>query len=61
LQEKSSVIKVRNGSEVDGLDVITQTKEMWAQIGYLPKNTPPYPHLFVGACLRLIADMQRIG
>lgn len=63
---KSTTIKILTGYfhpdsgsvEIDGLDVITQTKDVQARIGYLPENTPLYPNLSVQAYLKLMADMR---
>jgi ABC-2 type transport system ATP-binding protein len=63
---KSTTIKILTGYfhpdsgsvEIDGLDVITQTKDVQARIGYLPESTPLYPNLSVQAYLKLMADMR---
>ena len=63
---KSTTIKIRTGYlhpdsgqvAIDGLDVINQTKEVQARIGYLPESTPLYPNLSVQAYLKLMADMR---
>lgn len=63
---KSTTIKILTGYfhpdsgsvEIDGIDVITQTKDVQARIGYLPENTPLYPNLSVQAYLKLMADMR---
>ena len=65
---KSTTIKILTGYfhpdsgsvEIDGLDVITQTREVQARIGYLPENTPLYPDLSVQAYLKLMADMRNL-
>lgn len=65
---KSTTIKILTGYlhpdsgsvEIDGLDVITQTKEVQARIGYLPENTPLYPNLSVQSYLKLMADMRNL-
>lgn len=65
---KSTTIKILTGFlqpdsgsvEVDGLDVLSQTQEVQARIGYLPENTPLYPELSVQSYLKLIADMRQI-
>jgi ABC-2 type transport system ATP-binding protein len=46
--------------EVDGLDVMTHTRQVQARIGYLPENAPLYPELSVQAYLKLMADMRQI-
>ncbi len=63
---KSTTIKILTGYlhpdsgqvAIDGLDVINQTKEVQARIGYLPESTPLYPNLSVQAYLKLMADMR---
>jgi ABC-2 type transport system ATP-binding protein len=46
--------------QVDGLDVLTHTREVQARIGYLPENAPLYPELSVQAYLRMMADLREI-
>jgi ABC-2 type transport system ATP-binding protein len=46
--------------EVDGLDVMTHTRQVQARIGYLAENAPLYPELSVQAYLKLMADMRQI-
>jgi len=65
---KSTTIKIltgylqpdRGSVQVDGLDVLTQTRQVQARIGYLPENAPLYPDLTVQGYLRLIADLRQI-
>ena len=65
---KSTAIKIITGYlqpdsgtvQVDGLDVLTQTHEVQARLGYLPENTPLYPDLSVQAYLRFMADLRQI-
>ncbi len=65
---KSTAIKILTGYlqpdggqvEVDGLDVLTHTREVQARIGYLPENTPLYPDLSVQGYLKMMADMREI-
>ncbi len=45
---------------VDGLDVLTHTRQVQARIGYLPENAPLYPELSVQAYLTLMADMRKM-
>jgi ABC-2 type transport system ATP-binding protein len=45
---------------VDGLDVLTQPREVQARIGYLPENAPLYPELSVQSYLRMMADLRQI-
>jgi len=65
---KTTTIKIMTGYlqpdsgsvTVDGLDVLTHTRQVQALIGYLPENAPLYPELSVQAYLKLMADMRRI-
>jgi ABC-2 type transport system ATP-binding protein len=65
---KTTIIKTLTGYlqpdsgtvKIDGLDVLTHTREVQARIGYLPENAPLYPELSVQAYLRLIADMRQV-
>jgi len=45
---------------VNGLDVLTHTREVQAHIGYLPENAPLYPELSVQAYLKMMADLRQI-
>lgn len=65
---KSTAMKILTGYlqpdsgsvEVDGLDVLTHTREVQARIGYLPENAPLYPELTVQSYLKLMADLREI-
>lgn len=65
---KSTTIKILTGFlhpdagsvAIDGLDVLHQTQEVQARIGYLSENTPLYPTLSVQSYLKLMADMRLI-
>jgi ABC-2 type transport system ATP-binding protein len=65
---KSTAIKIITGYlqpdggtvEVDGLDVLSHTREVQARIGYLPENAPLYPDLSVQAYLKMMADLREI-
>jgi ABC-2 type transport system ATP-binding protein len=65
---KSTTIKILAGYlqpdsgavKVNGLDVMTHTREVQAQLGYLPENAPLYPELSVQAYLKLMADLREI-
>jgi ABC-2 type transport system ATP-binding protein len=65
---KSTAMKILTGYlqpdggevKVDGLNVLTHTREVQARIGYLPENAPLYPDLSVQAYLLLMADMREI-
>jgi ABC-2 type transport system ATP-binding protein len=65
---KSTTIKILTGYlqpddgtvKVDGLDVLTHTRQVQARIGYLPENAPLYPELTVQSYLRMMADLREI-
>jgi ABC-2 type transport system ATP-binding protein len=65
---KSTAIKIITGYlqpdsgevKVDGLDVLTHTREVQARLGYLPENAPLYPELSVQTYLRMMADLREI-
>ncbi|GAB4529820.1 MAG: ABC transporter ATP-binding protein [Anaerolineae bacterium] len=65
---KTTTIKILTGYlqpdsgtvKVDGLDVLTHTRQVQERIGYLPENAPLYPELSVQAYLKWIADMRHI-
>jgi ABC-2 type transport system ATP-binding protein len=65
---KTTIIKILTGYLqpddgvvlVDNLDVLTQTQDVQARLGYLPENAPLYPELSVQAYLKMIADLRRI-
>jgi len=65
---KSTAIKILTGYlqpdhgavQVNGLDVLTNTREVQAGIGYLPENAPLYPELSVQSYLKLMADLREI-
>ncbi|MFN8455827.1 MAG: ATP-binding cassette domain-containing protein [Anaerolineae bacterium] len=65
---KSTTIKILTGYlqpdegevRIDGLDVLTHTREVQARLGYLPENAPLYPELTVQSYLRMIADLREI-
>lgn len=65
---KSTTIKILTGYlqpdegevRIDGLDVLTHTREVQARIGYLPENAPLYPELTVQSYLRMMADLREI-
>jgi gliding motility-associated transport system ATP-binding protein len=65
---KSTTIRILTGYlqpdsgtvTVDGLDVLTQTREVQARIGYLPENAPLYTDLSVQAYLKMMADLRQI-
>lgn len=45
---------------IDGLDVLTQTKEVQQRIGYLPESAPLYPELSIQRYLMMMADLREI-
>lgn len=65
---KTTTIKILTGYlqpgggsvTVDGLDVLTHTREVQSRIGYLPESAPLYPELSVQGYLRMMADLREI-
>ena len=65
---KTTIIKILTGYlqpdagtvVVDGLDVMTHTREVQGRIGYLPENAPLYPELSVQGYLKMMADLRQI-
>ena len=65
---KTTIIKILTGYlqpddgsvYVNGLDVLTHTREVQAQIGYLPETAPLYPELSVQAYLKMMAELRQI-
>ncbi|HOT91471.1 MAG TPA: ATP-binding cassette domain-containing protein [Anaerolineae bacterium] len=65
---KTTIIKILTGYLqpdagtvlVNGLDVLEHTREVQAQIGYLPETAPLYPELSVQAYLKMMADLRQI-
>lgn len=65
---KSTIIKTLTGYlqpdegtvTVDGLDVLTQTREVQSRIGYLPETAPLYPELSIQAYLKMIAELRQV-
>ncbi|MFO7918852.1 MAG: ATP-binding cassette domain-containing protein [Anaerolineae bacterium] len=65
---KTTAIKILTGYlqpdegdvRINGLDVLEQTRQVQAQIGYLPETAPLYPELTVQSYLRMVADLRRI-
>ncbi len=66
---KTTLIKILTGylqpddgeASIDGFDVLTQTREAQARIGYLPENAPLYPELSAQTYLRMMADLRNIS
>jgi ABC-2 type transport system ATP-binding protein len=65
---KTTFIKILTGYlqpdegsvEVRGLDVLEHTREVQAEIGYLPETAPLYPELSVQGYLQMMADLRKI-
>ena len=65
---KTTTIKILTGYlqpddgtvTVNELDVLTHTREVQAQIGYLPESAPLYPELSVQAYLRMMAELRQV-
>jgi len=65
---KTTTIKILTGYlqpdggsvTVAGLDVLSQTRQVQALIGYLPENAPLYPELSVQSYLRMMAELRQI-
>lgn len=45
---------------INGLNALEHTREVQAQIGYLPETAPLYPELTVQSYLKIIADLRQI-
>ena len=45
---------------IDGLDVLTQTREVQQRLGYLPESAPLYPELSIQRYLHMMADLREI-
>lgn len=66
---KTTILKILTGYlqpdegtvRVDGVDVLSETREAQARIGYLPENAPLYPDLSVQGFLQLVADLRGIA
>ncbi|MBC8449294.1 MAG: ATP-binding cassette domain-containing protein [Chloroflexi bacterium] len=65
---KTTVMKILTGYlqpdegtvTVNDLDVLTHTRQVQAQIGYLPETAPLYPELSVQAYLKMMAELRQI-
>ena len=65
---KTTIIKILTGYlqpddgsvYVNDLDVLTHTRQVQAQIGYLPETAPLYPELSVQAYLKMMAELRQI-
>ncbi|MFP3896908.1 MAG: ABC transporter ATP-binding protein [Anaerolineales bacterium] len=65
---KTTAIKILTGYlqpdeghvRINGMDVLEQTRQVQAQIGYLPETAPLYPELTVQSYLCMVANLRRI-
>ncbi|MCX7681702.1 MAG: ABC transporter ATP-binding protein [Anaerolineae bacterium] len=65
---KTTCIKILTGYlhpdsgsvKINGLDVLTHTRQVQALIGYLPESAPLYPELSVQSYLKMIAELRQI-
>jgi ABC-2 type transport system ATP-binding protein len=65
---KTTILKILTGYlqpddgtvYVNDLDVLTHTRQVQAQIGYLPETAPLYPELSVQAYLKMMAELRQI-
>ena len=65
---KTTIMKILTGYlqpdegsvRIGGLDVLTQTRQVQALIGYLPENAPLYPELSIQDYMLLMAELRQI-
>jgi ABC-2 type transport system ATP-binding protein len=65
---KTTTIKILTGYlqpdegavKVNGMDVLEHTREVQAEIGYLPESAPLYHELSVQKYLKMMADLRRV-
>jgi ABC-2 type transport system ATP-binding protein len=65
---KTTTIKILTGYlqpdsgevHIDGLDVLTQTRQVQQLLGYLPESAPLYPELSIQRYLHMMADLREI-
>jgi ABC-2 type transport system ATP-binding protein len=65
---KTTVMKILTGYlqpdsgtvAVNGLDVVTHTRQVQADIGYLPENAPLYPELSVQGYLSMMSQLREV-
>jgi len=65
---KTTIIKILTGYlqpdegavQIDGLDVLTHTRQVQSRIGYLPETAPLYPELSVQSYLKMMAELRQI-
>jgi len=66
---KTTIIKILTGYlqpdggvvQVNGLNVLEHTREVQAEIGYLPETAPLYPELSIQAYLSMMAELRQIS
>ena len=66
---KTTIMKILTGYiqpdegtvRIGGLDVLTQTRQVQALIGYLPENAPLYPELSVQDYLSMMAELRQVS
>jgi len=65
---KTTIIKILTGYlqpdegavQIGGLDVLTHTREIQAQLGFLPETAPLYPELSTQDYLKMMAELRQI-
>jgi ABC-2 type transport system ATP-binding protein len=65
---KTTIMKILTGYlqpdegsvHIGGLDVLTQTQQVQAQLGYLPENAPLYPELSVQDYLWMMTELRQV-
>jgi len=65
---KTTIMKILTGYlqpddgsvQIGGLDVLTQTQQVQAELGYLPENAPLYPELSVQNYLAMMAELRQV-
>lgn len=65
---KTTTLKILTGSlqpndgavTINGLDVLEHTREVQAQIGYLPETAPLYHELSVQGYLKMMAELRQV-
>ena len=65
---KTTIMKILTGylqpdegsARIGGLDVLTKTQQVQAQLGYLPENAPLYPELSIQSYLWMMAELRQV-
>ncbi|MBN1315389.1 MAG: ATP-binding cassette domain-containing protein [Anaerolineales bacterium] len=65
---KTTIIKILTGYlqpdngtvQVDGLEVMTNIRQVQERIGYLPETAPLYPELSIQSYLKMMAELRQI-